>query len=860
MPRKHKDIQASRSNKKDTGKKDKDLSLDAVDKRNLAAVRRQLKKIDAQSEEGNQWSSQPHEGIKNLIEAKEAEKQAFESAFSQLREDIQKARKAINKIKENKKLSRDTSIDQQLKVLEKYPHLKELIKRDLEEVQKEQEFLKRYASYREGYNEAALSLHKAGNHLKHTLSTLFNQSNIDIDITLKNASSIKISKFTTVDSFCQNTKNLIEINPSEISKLVKRDNLKRDWLNANQTFKNALLIAHYREQKEAFERLPSHRERISNRIKNFEKGIEQFNKAKEKFKAVIYTNETKMIEQAYLETMQIQTEYDCIKGALQILNGAYKQQLRHHKEPENVSRVEIKSTLVSIQHLLNTSQAEENYQRDRDSLKVCNDGIDKYKNIERDVYKQDRILAEGSNLAITYLIEYEAIFESPLLQDKKRIAFYDFIENNIPHRISNSLDELQNKSQEAISFLEEEISSLEHHHYQEQLQAGGQRALEKLRVSTLHDQPKEIVTEKEFPADKLQKHVEASLQNVEMTDTSKQIVTSYLCGLFEKSHHKTVDEKTITNFFQENFEEAKQVGTYIEQKYFMRKPLQEDAIKLAIHLKHEFGSPIYQTMIDANFNIVNADAASSSSAPTYRLDINRQGKILKDQREQRVYLIGFQDQAESSSNDAQTKPMALFALQAKDPGYLKFGAGTPLPTGGVVDVKTAQKTTRDQPNLYKATLGIETLQETQGQKEIDMRNLELFETETVKNYRNQAHLYDITMFTGNVKDTHTTAPAHDSKEYQETTGPCMVDINKLIAGVNKEFNIKGTFRFKRQAEKLIKRQVAIQALGIDAVPKSDQDWQTNGETRWADFYEASTSMNLFAKYVVLHYREELGLR
>jgi hypothetical protein len=174
--------------------------------------------------------------------------------------------------------------------------------------------------------------------------------------------------------------------------------------------------------------------------------------------------------------------------------------------------------------------------------------------------------------------------------------------------------------------------------------------------------------------------------------------------------------------------------------------------------------------------------------------------------------------------------------------------------------------------LYKATLSLETLQETHGQKEIDMPTLEFFETETVKNHYTKAALYDVTTFAGKVKDRpHSVlpdnspsdnSPSDNSKEekaYQETTGPYMVDLGELLSAVRNI--VEGSSRFcpSWKAMMYIKREIAGQVLGKEIVPKSDEAWKKNGETCWADFHEYSTSMNMFAKYLAVAYREELGL-
>jgi hypothetical protein len=332
--------------------------------------------------------------------------------------------------------------------------------------------------------------------------------------------------------------------------------------------------------------------------------------------------------------------------------------------------------------------------------------------------------------------------------------------------------------------------------------------------------------------------------------------------LFEKSHPQSLDDTAIAKFYQTTIEEAKQVATYIEQRHFIHYKIREDVLKFAVHLKHEFDIPLHQARIDADLNIIQSDRSKEGSSSISRLEISPQGKILKDGRVQRVYLIGLQDSSEASSSDANAKSMALLAIQSTDPGYLKFGAGTPLPTGGVVDVVTAQYTTRDQPNLYKATLAIETLQETHGQKDVDLPKLELFETETVIHPYTKAPLYDVSAFVGTVKDKPPQALPENTKQeqqYQETTGPCMVSLDELTSAVKQELGLANHFRPSQIVMQSLKRQIARQVLGKEKVPTSDQEWKKNGAICWADFHEYSTSMNLFAKYLVLAYREELGL-
>ncbi len=253
-------------------------------------------------------------------------------------------------------------------------------------------------------------------------------------------------------------------------------------------------------------------------------------------------------------------------------------------------------------------------------------------------------------------------------------------------------------------------------------------------------------------------------------------------------------------------------------------------------MKHAFGFPLHQASIDEDFNIVRSHPSQEGSSSTPRLDIDRQGRILKDGIEQRVYLIGLQyplqeASLQASSSDAQPKPKPaalLLAIQSTETSYPKFAAGTPLPTGGVVDVEAALYTTHDQPNLYKATLAIETLQETHHKKEVDLPTLKLFETEQVKHSNAKTSLRGITTFTGEVKDK----PLQDlpenykqKKAYQETTGPCLVYLDKLLSDVKQELETTRIFLTRSHVIESIERQIAHQVLGEKQVPTPSQGWK-----------------------------------
>ncbi len=97
------------------------------------------------------------------------------------------------------------------------------------------------------------------------------------------------------------------------------------------------------------------------------------------------------------------------------------------------------------------------------------------------------------------------------------------------------------------------------------------------------------------------------------------------------------------------------------------------------------------------------------------------------------------------------------------------------------------------------------------------------------------------------------------QQYQETTGPCMVSLDELTSAVKQELGLADHFRPSQIVMQSLKRQIARQVLGEEKVPTSDQGWQKNGERHWADFHEYSTSMNMFAKYLVLAYPDKLGL-
>jgi hypothetical protein len=552
--------------------------------------------------------------------------------------------------------------------------------------------------------------------------------------------------------------------------------------------------------------------------------------AKQKFEQVI-DQDAQAIREACKETMSACQEHGGI--ALQALNLAYLGRLKGRD--------------INKKDILNIFQ--KHFEVEEDLLRSLKSILEKSDNL-KDVENEQRILKEGLNVVKEYFASakesFDKLFQYTRLESA--ISHYDFIASNIEYRVPNSLDEHEKKCQEALRFLDEQIKELELLHSQKQ--------------SKLSDQS-QVAMEKLSPADKLQTYLETACKDADMTPECRSTVLSYLSGLFEKSHPQSLnDATTMATFFEKNIEEAKQIGEYLEQKQFIHYTIRDNAIQLATHVKHAFGFPLHQAGIDTDFNIVELKHESAVA----RLEINSQGKILKDGKVQRVYLIGMQDSSEASSSNAQPKPMVLLAMQSTDTGYAKYGAGTPLPTGGVVDVVTAQHITCDQPNLYKAALAIETLQETHDQKEIDMQTLELFETEPFINPNNHkvpniTTCYDVTTFIGQVKDKLPQAlPEHSKqeKEYQETTGPCMVDLEKLFSAVKQELELPGRFRPSQIVMQSIKRQIAKQVLGEDQVPTSDKGWHTNDkEIHWADFHEYSTSMNMLAKYLMEAYRSYL---
>ncbi len=816
--------------------------------------------------ESSQLPNQSHKNIGDLIKEKQEEKTDFEKTFSKLKKDIERAKQELNKILPKKgDLSYiESSINKQLKVIEKYPDLMNLLLEDMNVLKKEEKFIQDEKAF---HMQSLLTNMDIKNKNFTFLKIIYDgiitleQCGRDISAGVKH---LEPTELTTIESYkklrnkCVPTKEKFK----QFSKnMIKFGDLARKLYFRNSNFEQIVSIAQKRTTKDDLDKIIQEIEYQQEKVLNV------FQEEKAKFEEAIHKDDPDTIKKTYLDNMMAHEEYkkdiastlqifdktvtsndhpaineayetlkahqDYTKSTLQILNQAYLKQLHSHQNSGQMSELK-ESTLEAFQSSCKTY--EEYLQSRLQDLK------EQSQELSKPVKDEDKILEEATASLRTYINSIDKRIGEYFVNISNFISFYDLIEKNITHRLSNSLDGLEKKSQEALHLLADEIQDL---HSQ--------------RQSEQSDQPQAEV-EKPSPADKLQTYLEALFKDADMTDQCNYIVTSYMHGLFEKSHHQSLDDKTITNFYEKNIKEAKQVGEYIEQKRFISDKIRDDAIQFAVHLKQTFGFPIHDATIDQDSNIIKSDLSKDGSSSTPRLDIDRQGRILKDSRVQRVYLIGFQDSSEASSSHTQPKPKALLAIQSADAGYLKYGAGTPLPIGGVVDVVTAQYTTRDQPNLYQATLAIEALQETHVQKEVDMQTLELFETETVKNPHTKASLYDVTTFVGRVKDRPHQATPHDSKEYRETTGPCMVDLDKLIPAVKDVVKSSGNFCPSPRAMRYIKRQIARQVLGEEKVPRSDEGWRKNDEKiHWADFHEYSTSMNMFAKYLVLAYREELGL-
>jgi hypothetical protein len=805
--------------------------------------------------ESSQLSNHSPEQLEELIASTQKRKADFESALPELRECIENVKKKIEKIQKNEKLSAENSIERQLTIVKNDQILNYLMHKDIEIVKKERVFInseKKTILSLISTLPASHDFEERLKKIKYDFPEYLPSLGIDLDTFVKDVKSVKI---TTIENFKNFKANFILKSNYRTPILLSKDYTFETEEKMEQAYKIATQsssatldrISKKPEVKQALDiinrrDLAEKRKKLESESKETSQILQEMRK---KFVEVINKEDEQATRQAFEETLKAHQQDRNGRSALQIFKLPYLKKLTAFKNSGQMSKDDVERTKDIDKTLKDfdkqASRKEEKIELELQSLKKEYDQIKPLEN-------EDQILDKAREYTYTTI---EPILDRDvkwILIGHKLISFYNFVEKNITYRLSNSLDELEKKNQEALSLLEEEIKKLE--------------ALHPHKQSEQSNQP-QVAMEQPSPADKLQNNLETAFKDADMTPECRAIVLSYLSGLFKKSHPQSSnDAKTVETFLKKNVNEAKQVATYLEQKHFIHHKIRDDVIQLAIHLKHAFGFPLHQANIDKDFNIVKSRPSKEGSSSLSRLDIDRQGRILKDGRVQRVYLIGFQDASEASSSDADAKPMALLAMQSTETGYPKYGAGTPLPTGGVVDVVTAQQSTPDQPNLYKATLAIETLQETHDQKAIDMQTLELFETETVMNPHTKAPLYEITTFTGKVKDKPLQAlPEHSKPEeaYQETTGPCIVDLNKLLSTVRNIIEDRGRFCPLWRAMMYIKRQIAQQALGEENIPTSDQGWQTNGAIRWADFHEYSTSMNMFAKYLVLAYREELGL-
>ena len=810
-------FEKNQSNATDTSKQNDSLNT----------FKRQLYKLE-EKPECSQLSNQPHKNIGDLIKEKQADKEACDNAFSDLLKSTTRAKKKLEKILQNEELSLDNSVERQLAVIEKDPYLMSLIEKDIIEIKNEKKFLieekSRISTSELLCSTMTIHIRKA---LEHYL-TLFHACGIDLDAHL-DKKHLEIPQYFSIERYRKTMDRFPKLHKHIALTQVNFLTHNEDKFRNQEIFKRIQDIAQKRASLDE----------LREKLETWEKCKKIIQGAKEKFEVAIY--DPSSIEKASRETLLIKPKYG--REALQILQKAYIQQIQHNRT-KMLEKVEKNDILKNFQDAWNKEE------KKLDLLSIHQIVKEHDENAEH-IKEEQEILQEGLKLTVEhwklYENKYDEMINGSSTIRRNALTFYHFIEKNITRRLYDSLDALEKKSREALRLLENEIKELDLFQHSERSN----------QAKAAMEQPS--------PADTLQNHLETSFTDTNMTDQRKHIVTSYMHGLFEKSHHQFLDKETIAKFCKENIEEAKQVGAYLEQKHFIHHKIRDEAIKLAIHLKHEFGFPIHHASIDADFNIVRSRPSKKNSAKTPKLEINPQGKILKDNRVQRVYLIGFQDEA---------KPMALLAIQSVNTSYPKFGAHTPLPTGGVVDVVTAQYTRQDQPNLYKATLSLETLQETHGQKEIDMPTLEFFETETVtlkscdtETVRNNTALYDVTTFAGKVKDRpHSVLPdnslsdnSKEEKAYQETTRPCMVNLGELLSAVRNIVEGSGRFCPSWKAMMYIKREIAGQVLGKETVPKSDETWKKNGETCWADFHEYSTSMNMFAKYLAVAYREELGL-
>lgn len=338
--------------------------------------------------------------------------------------------------------------------------------------------------------------------------------------------------------------------------------------------------------------------------------------AKQKFEQVI-DQDAQAIREAYMETMRAYQEHGGF--AWEFLNAAYLDKLKGKK--------------IDKEYILHTLQVTYKVEKDlRQSFEITLESNDNLKDVEN----EQRILQAALPVIQENVATHEQTFEkmSQYTRLGQAISHYDFIASNIEYRVSNSLDEHEKKCQEALRFLDEQTKELE--------------LLLSQKQSKLSDQS-QVAIEKPSPADKLQTYLETACKDADMTPECRVTVLSYLSGLFEKSHPQSLnDVTTMATFFEKNIEEAKQIGEYLEQKQFIHYTIRDNAIQLATHVKHAFGFPLYQAGIDTDFNIVELKHESAMA----KLEINSQGKILKDGKVQRVYLIGMQDSSEASSSNA----------------------------------------------------------------------------------------------------------------------------------------------------------------------------------------------------------------
>ena len=180
---------------------------------------------------------------------------------------------------------------------------------------------------------------------------------------------------------------------------------------------------------------------------------------------------------------------------------------------------------------------------------------EKYLQENKNLDKQ-QIDSIRDNIEKEFRKKMEALFYNTLKEYCDLIHFYDFIKNNIPHHLLNSLDQSQKKCEEDRRFHEEDIEQL--------------KLIQAQKQSELSDQP-QIAMEQQSPANKLQQRLDTALKDTNMTDQWKHTVTSYMHGLFEKSHHQSLDDATIAKFYQTNIR-GSQAGSYISRTEAFHPP------------------------------------------------------------------------------------------------------------------------------------------------------------------------------------------------------------------------------------------------------------------------------------------------